>query len=119
MRYLWSDDEDLHGSGGLTSQNRPRSRIAAPASSADMRGATTEFVRIALRNRGNTMDESTIKGACKGYKRGAVFELINGQRWEQTSFEYRYQYQYRPDVLIDTFGTRGDSKLGTWMNGLR
>ena len=57
------------------------------------------------------MHTETIKGACKGYKRGAHFELTNGQIWEQVGYEYDYSYSYRPEVLIDAFGRHGRLKI--------
>ncbi|MDX3966049.1 MAG: hypothetical protein QHD01_05550 [Bradyrhizobium sp.] len=56
-------------------------------------------------------DTVTIKGACRGYKRGNTFELTNGQVWEQTSHEYQYQYAYRPDAELDAWGSRGKLKI--------
>jgi len=56
-------------------------------------------------------DKTQVKGSCKGYKRGAIFELVNGRVWEQTSSEYEYNYQYRPEVEIDSSGSRGTLRL--------
>lgn len=53
----------------------------------------------------------TIKGATRGYKRGATFEFTNGRVWEQTSSEYDYQYQYRPEATLDASGSRGRLKI--------
>ena len=44
--------------------------------------------------------ETQIKGAFKGWKSKAVFELANGQTWQQTDYTYHYQYAYRPEVVI-------------------
>lgn len=44
--------------------------------------------------------ESKIKGAFKGWKRDTVYELTNGQVWQQSHYKYQYKYAYRPDVLI-------------------
>lgn len=56
-------------------------------------------------------DSVQIKGACKGYKRGAVFEVEMGKKWEQTSHDYEYRYQYRPSALLETSGSRGRIKI--------
>lgn len=53
------------------------------------------------------MIESTIKGAFRGFKRGAVFELTNGQVWEQTDPVSENQSLYRPEVKIDDEGNVG------------
>lgn len=45
--------------------------------------------------------DSTIKGAFKGWRRGALFEFTNGQVWEQTDGTYDYQYLYRPEAVVD------------------
>jgi hypothetical protein len=56
-------------------------------------------------------DSVTIKGACRGYKRGNIFELTNGRIWEQTSYQYSYSYSYRPEALLDASGARGRLKV--------
>lgn len=80
-----------------------------------------ELYETSLRNNRNlayrstgarTMSETvTIKGSCKGYKRGATFELTNGRVWEQTSSNYSYSYSYRPDAQLEASGSRGRLKL--------
>ncbi len=35
-----------------------------------------------------------------GWDGDTVFELCNGQVWQQVSYSYRYHYAYRPDVLV-------------------
>ena len=57
------------------------------------------------------MSREQIRGSCSGYKRGAVFELTNGQTWEQTSYEYQYSYSYRPDIELDASERQGRLKL--------
>lgn len=53
----------------------------------------------------------TIKSSTRGYKRGAVFELVNGGNWEQTCYTYQYQYAYRPEAELDAFGSRGRLRI--------
>lgn len=50
--------------------------------------------------------EGQIRGAFKGWKRGALFKLTNGQAWEQLGYDYRYKYIYSPRATIKA---RGDS----------
>jgi hypothetical protein len=53
----------------------------------------------------------TIKGACKGYKRGMTFEFTNGRIWEQTCHRYSYAYSYRREAELDASGSRGRLKI--------
>ena len=48
----------------------------------------TEFVR------------TCIAGEFEGWDGDTVFNLCNGQVWQQASFSFMYRYRYRPDVLI-------------------
>ena len=41
-----------------------------------------------------------IDGEFEGWEGETVFELCNGQVWQQASYDYTYHYAYRPDVLI-------------------
>lgn len=52
-----------------------------------------------------------LRGACRGYKRGNIFEVRGGAKWEQTSSEYDYQYNYMPAAELDSFGSRGRLKV--------
>ena len=44
--------------------------------------------------------ESRIKGEFKGWEGETVYELTNGQIWQQSSYHYHYHYAYQPQVLI-------------------
>lgn len=44
--------------------------------------------------------DSYIKGAFKGCNGHSVYELVNGQIWEQSQYYYEYHYSYRPSVKI-------------------
>jgi hypothetical protein len=58
------------------------------------------------------MNESVqIKGAHRGYKHGALFELTNGRTWVQTSYQYQYLYSYRPSAELEIVGSRGRIKV--------
>jgi hypothetical protein len=56
-------------------------------------------------------DKETINGSTDGYKQGAIFELTNGQIWEQTSSDDDYTHQFMPEVLLDTSGNKGRLKI--------
>ena len=49
---------------------------------------------------GQNLIESKIEDTADGYEYGKIFKLTNGQIWEQVGSRYRYQYKYRPDVLV-------------------
>lgn len=44
--------------------------------------------------------KSNIKGAFKGCDGNSVYELVNGQIWQQSMYKYEYQYAYSPEVTI-------------------
>ena len=44
--------------------------------------------------------ESRIDGEFEGFDRDRVFELTNGQRWQQAVHGYRYHFLYRPVARI-------------------
>ncbi len=44
--------------------------------------------------------ESKIDGEFQGWEGETVFQLANGQIWQQVDFAYAYHYSYSPDVLI-------------------
>jgi hypothetical protein len=44
--------------------------------------------------------ESTIKGDFEGWDGETIFQLDNGQIWQQAEYDYMYSYQYRPDITI-------------------
>ena len=50
--------------------------------------------------------DSKIKGAFRGWGRDMVFELANGQKWQQARYKYKYRYKYRPVARIWHDGSR-------------
>jgi hypothetical protein len=44
--------------------------------------------------------ESEINGTFEGWTGSTLFELTNGQIWQQARYDYEYHYAYRPDVII-------------------
>ena len=49
--------------------------------------------------------ESQIKGAFEGFDSEKVFNLVNGQIWQQSSDEYDYRNAYMPNVTIYKSGS--------------
>jgi len=44
--------------------------------------------------------ETQIDGEFEGWEGETVFKMMNGQIWQQSSYEYIYQYAYCPEVLL-------------------
>jgi hypothetical protein len=44
--------------------------------------------------------ESTISGDFEGWDGETIFKLDNGQIWQQSEYDYTYDYEYHPDVTI-------------------
>lgn len=44
--------------------------------------------------------DSRVEGECEGFDGDRVFELVNGQKWQQAVYRYKYRYRYRPSVRI-------------------
>lgn len=44
--------------------------------------------------------ESQIEGEFSGWEGETIFELTNGQIWQQSTYAYTYTYKYRPRVSI-------------------
>jgi hypothetical protein len=53
--------------------------------------------------------ESAIKGTFKGWTGDTVFQLDNGQIWQQAEYDYTYSYAYHPDVTI--YQTTGGCRM--------
>ena len=49
--------------------------------------------------------ESRIDGEFSGWEGDTIFKLQNGQIWQQSSYAYKYQYAYGPEVLIYKSGS--------------
>lgn len=45
--------------------------------------------------------KSRIDGAWTGWSGDTIVKLVNGSIWRQDQCYYRYQYKYRPRVIID------------------
>ena len=50
---------------------------------------------------------SYIDGDFEGWEGETIFQLDNGQIWQQSSYAYMYHYAYHPEVMIFNAG-------GTW-----
>jgi hypothetical protein len=44
---------------------------------------------------------SQVEGAWTGWSGDTIVKLTNGTVWRQAQYYYRYQYKYRPHVIID------------------
>lgn len=44
--------------------------------------------------------ESRISGEFKGWEGDTMYQLTNGQYWQQSDYHYHYHYAYSPEVLI-------------------
>jgi hypothetical protein len=44
---------------------------------------------------------SKVEGEWYGWDGDTIVRLANGTVWRQTQYFYRYQYKYRPDVILD------------------
>ncbi len=45
--------------------------------------------------------KSRIDGAWTGWSGDTIVKLVNGSVWRQVQYYYRYQYKYRPEVIIE------------------
>ena len=50
--------------------------------------------------------KSIIINGFEGWSGESVFELQNGEVWEQDGYKYQYFYAYRPMVMIEHNGPR-------------
>lgn len=48
-----------------------------------------------------------IEGECEGFDGDRIFELVNGQKWQQAVYKYKYRYKYRPVAKIWRDGKSG------------
>jgi uncharacterized protein YbjQ (UPF0145 family) len=48
----------------------------------------------------NSLIESRIDGDFEGWDGDTIFKLMNGQIWQQVSYDYTYHYAFMPNVLI-------------------
>ena len=44
--------------------------------------------------------ETQIAGDFKGWEGETIYNLLNGQIWQQSSYHYHYHYAYAPEVTI-------------------
>ena len=57
-------------------------------------------LRFATVDACNPTIESQIDGTFRGWRGDTVFKLLNGQIWQQVSYDYTYEYDYMPEVII-------------------
>jgi len=53
----------------------------------------------------NSVIESQIDGDFEGWEGDTIFKLMNGQIWQQSSYDYTYHYSFMPDVIIYPAGS--------------
>jgi len=74
-----------------------------------------EIIEVPVPVGGNAL-VSQIYGNFDGWDGDTIFELVNGQVWQQAEYKYQYFYLYQPDIVIyekygsyyasvDTFGS--------------
>ena len=44
--------------------------------------------------------KSNIDGDFEGWEGETIFKLMNGQIWQQSSYDYMYTYSFMPKVII-------------------
>jgi hypothetical protein len=64
----------------------------APNSQYDTYNNSSEFVEPVIK--------SQIDGDFEGWEGETIFKLMNGQIWQQASYDYTYHYAYMPEVEI-------------------
>jgi hypothetical protein len=60
---------------------------------------------------GDVVVKGRIRGEFTGWTGETVFELDNGQKWQQARYAYWYHYQYRPEVVVYRDGSKHFLKL--------
>ena len=45
--------------------------------------------------------KSRVEGEWTGWDGDTIVRLANGSVWRQAEYHYRYQYKYRPEVIVD------------------
>lgn len=78
-------------------QYRPRVVIIQSGSGYEME---VEGMEESVRVRHVTAIESRIDGTFEGWSGDTMFQLQNGQVWQQSSYAYWYHYAYCPEVII-------------------
>lgn len=53
---------------------------------------------------GNSIIESRIDGDFNGWEGETVYQLTNGQIWQQSGYHYHYHYAFSPKVMIYSEG---------------
>jgi hypothetical protein len=79
---------------------RGTSHQPAPLICPQGKAASRRFWRRLSGRYVDLITESSIEGECEGFDSHRVFELVNGQEWQQTDYRYKYRYRYRPSARI-------------------
>lgn len=73
----------------MTESDTQRRRYRAAGAQAPDR----EFCGVSMKSR--------IDGAWTGWRGDTIVRLVNGSVWHQEQYYYRYQYEYRPAVVVE------------------
>jgi hypothetical protein len=76
---------------------RPDVTIVQAAGGWEM---SVEGVNGTVRVSQTTVTRTCIDGTFEGWSGSTVFELCNGEVWQQSELGYNYAYRFRPSVLI-------------------
>ena len=44
--------------------------------------------------------DSVLEGEFEGWDGDTIFQFVNGEKWQQSSYDYYYNYSYRPKVKV-------------------
>jgi hypothetical protein len=89
-------------------RNRQRVRTRNPdvkifRSGSDYKLIIEDFDEPLICKRVKNVIETQIDGDFEGWEGETIFKLMNGQIWQQSSYDYTYHYSYSPEVLIYEF----------------
>ncbi|MCJ7651492.1 MAG: hypothetical protein MUP85_23025 [Candidatus Lokiarchaeota archaeon] len=89
----------------VNERNRQRVRTRNPAVKILMNGSDykliiEDFDEPIICKKIKNVIETQIDGEFAGWEGETIFKMMNGQLWQQSSYDYTYQYAYCPEVLI-------------------
>jgi hypothetical protein len=106
-KYAGNWFNDLpHGKGTFYSNGRSMDitysygTIVASTSTYQTTYPSTVFPTYPASESSNGVIESRIDGNFEGWDGDTIFILMNGQIWQQSSYNYHYHYSYSPKVII-------------------
>lgn len=92
----------------VNERSRQRVRTRNPdvkifRSGSDYKLIIEDFDEPLICKRVKNVIETQIDGDFEGWEGETIFKLMNGQIWQQSSYDYTYHYAYSPEVLIYEF----------------